>query len=110
MVRESSATLVSAAMRIPFMRSSQIRRFPWRCHSSTIVEDDMAIRKREDEVFPNAAGIYVGASSHWVAVPPHLANESVREFGAMTGDLNAMADWLLAGSVAIRVSDNPGHA
>jgi hypothetical protein len=27
MVRESSATLVSAAMRIPFVRVSQIRRF-----------------------------------------------------------------------------------
>ena len=55
----------------------------------------MAIRKREDEVFPNAAGIDVGASSHWVAVPTHLAQESVREFGAMTDDLNAMADWLI---------------
>ena len=56
----------------------------------------MPVRKREDEVFPNAAGIDVGASSHWVAVPPHLAEESVCEFGAMTDDLNAMADWLLA--------------
>ncbi len=56
----------------------------------------MPVRKREDEVFPNAAGIDVGASSHWVAVPPQLAEESVREFGAMTDDLNAMADWLLA--------------
>ena len=56
----------------------------------------MAVRKRDDEaVFPNAAGIDVGASSHWVAVPPHLAEESVREFGPMTGDLNAMADWLI---------------
>ena len=33
----------------------------------------MAMRKREDEVFPNAAGIDIGASSHWVAVPRHLA-------------------------------------
>ncbi len=56
----------------------------------------MAVRKREDEVFPNAAGIDVGASSHWVAVPRHRAEESVREFGAMTDDLNAMADWMLA--------------
>ena len=56
----------------------------------------MAMRKRDDEVFPNAAGIDVGASSHWVAVPPGSAEESVREFGAMTDDLNAMADWLLA--------------
>ncbi len=60
----------------------------------------MAMRKREDEVFPNAAGIDVGASSHWVAVPRHLAElagcEPVREVGAMTDDLNALADWLLA--------------
>ena len=55
----------------------------------------MAVRKREDEVFPKAAGIDVGASSHWVAVPAHVTEKSVREFGAMTDDLNAMADWLL---------------
>jgi hypothetical protein len=96
MVRESSATLVSAAMHIPFVRVSQIRRFPWRCHSSTIVERDMAVRKREDEVFPNAAGIDVGGSSHWVAVPARSDPEPVREFGAMTDDLNAMATWLIA--------------
>src|SRR6202790_2939598 len=96
MVRDSSVTLVSAAMRIPFKRSSRIRRFPWRCRSLTILEKTMAMRKRDDEVFPNAAGIDVGASSHWVAVPPHVAEAAVREFGAMTDDLNAMADWLLA--------------
>jgi transposase len=60
-------------------------------------EQLMAMRKREEEVvFPNAAGIDVGASSHWVAVPKHAADEPVREFGTMTDDLNAMADWLLA--------------
>ena len=56
----------------------------------------MAMRKREELVFPNAAGIDVGASSHWVAVPKHLADEAVREFGTMTDDLVALADWLLA--------------
>lgn len=29
-------------------------------------------------------------------MPPHLAEDSVREFGAMTDDLNAMADELIA--------------
>jgi transposase len=61
-----------------------------------MLEQAMPVRKREDDVFPNAAGIDVGASSHWVAVPSHLAEDSVREFGAMTDDLNAMADWLIA--------------
>jgi transposase len=56
----------------------------------------MAMRKRDDDlVFPNAAGIDVGGSSHWVAVPRHSCDDPVREFGAMTDDLNAMADWLL---------------
>jgi transposase len=99
MVRESSVTVVSGASRIPFERSSRIRRFPWRSRSSMMVEEAMAMRKREDEVFPNAAGIDVGGSSHWVAVPRHLAEqtgcEAVREFGAMTDDLNALATWLL---------------
>jgi len=57
----------------------------------------MAMRKRDDDlVFPNAAGIDVGGSSHWAAVPRHTRDDPVREFGAMTDDLNAMADWLLA--------------
>ena len=56
----------------------------------------MAVRKREDEVFPNAAGIDVGGSSHWVAVPARSSDEPVREFGVMTDDLNAMATWLIA--------------
>ena len=57
----------------------------------------MAMRKRDEEVvFANAAGIDIGGSSHWVAVPRRASDEPVREFGAMTGDLNAMADWLLA--------------
>jgi transposase len=100
MVRDSSATVVSGASRIPFVRSSRDRRFPRRCRSSTMVGQSMAMRKREDEVFPNAAGIDIGASSHWVAVPRHLAeavgDEPVREVGTMTDDLNALARWLVA--------------
>ena len=61
-------TVVSTVMCIPFMRSSRIRRLPWRCRSLTILEQTMAMRKRDDDlVFPNAAGIDVGGSSHWVA-------------------------------------------
>jgi transposase len=58
----------------------------------------MAMRKREDspEVFPNAAGIDIRGSSHWVAVPATAAEKPVREFGTMTDDLHVMADWLLA--------------
>lgn len=59
----------------------------------------MAMRKRDEEVFPNAAGIDIGASSHWVAVPRHLAqalgDEAAREVGAMTDDLKGLAEWLV---------------
>lgn len=88
MVLDSSATVVSGASRIPFGSSSRNRRLPWRCCSSTMVERSPCSRKREDEVFPNAARIDIGPSSHWVAVPRHLAEaageEPVREVGAMT--------------------------
>jgi len=68
----------------------------------------MAIRKREDVVFPNAAAIDIGASSHWVAVPAHSADTPVREFGPMTDDLNALADWLLACGVDVVALESTG--
>lgn len=68
----------------------------------------MAMRKREDEVFPNAAAIDVGASSHWAAVPPHSTDAPVREFGAMTDDLNGLADWLLACGVDVVALESTG--
>jgi len=45
-------------------------------------------------VHPKAAGIDVGNTEHWVAVPPHMDPEPVRVFGCYTRDLIAMADWL----------------
>jgi transposase len=44
----------------------------------------------------NAAGIDIGAEEHWTAVPPGRDPEGqdVRRFGAFTGDLCALADWL----------------
>ena len=68
----------------------------------------MAMRKREDLVFPNAAGIDVGASSHWTAVPAQSKDAPVREFGAMTDDLNKLADWLLACGVDVVALESTG--
>ena len=42
----------------------------------------------------NAAGIDVGASSHYVAVPADRSEQPVREFEAFTADLYRLADWL----------------
>ena len=46
------------------------------------------------EVNLNAAGIDVGASSHFVAVSPERGEPAVREFGVYTEDLYELARWL----------------
>ena len=44
----------------------------------------------------NAAGVDIGSEEHWAAVPPGRDREGqdVRRFGAFSGDLCALADWL----------------
>jgi transposase len=42
----------------------------------------------------NAAGIDVGAASHWVAVPRDRDEQPVQRCGALTADLYALAEWL----------------
>ena len=43
---------------------------------------------------PNAAGIDVGNSTHYVAVRPDRDPDSVRRFDCFTADLHRLADWL----------------
>src|SRR3954465_341191 len=43
---------------------------------------------------PDAAGIDIGASELFVAVPAERDAEPVRSFATFTQDLNALADWL----------------
>jgi transposase len=43
---------------------------------------------------PDAAGIDIGATEIYVAVPPDRDPEPVRMFESFTQDLNALADWL----------------
>jgi hypothetical protein len=46
-------------------------------------------------VHPDAAGIDVGGSEHWVAISPDRDPEPVRRFGCFTVDLREMARWLI---------------
>lgn len=46
-------------------------------------------------VHPDAAGIDVGNSAHYVAVRPDRDPDSVRRFDCFTADLHRLADWLL---------------
>jgi transposase len=44
---------------------------------------------------PDAAGIDIGGSEHWVAISPERDPEPVRCFGCFTADLHEMARWLM---------------
>jgi len=62
-------------------------------------------------VNPRAAGIDVGATSHYVAVPPDsvAAGESaVRKFGAFTPDLDQLVEWLKACGVTSVAMESTG--
>ncbi len=46
-------------------------------------------------VCPDAAGIDLGATEHFVAVPPERDPQPVRCFATDTAALHALADWLI---------------
>jgi len=48
------------------------------------------------EARPNAAGIDLASEVHYVAVPEGRDPQPVRNFGTLTADLHALADWLVA--------------
>ena len=56
----------------------------------------------------NAAGIDVGASSHFVAVPEDRWEQPVHEFEAFTADLYRLADWLAECGVETVVMESTG--
>jgi transposase len=55
--------------------------------------------KALDMVHPDAAGIDIGGSEHWVAISPDRDPEPVRRFGCFTQDLQHLADWLISHAV-----------
>jgi transposase len=50
--------------------------------------------KHLEHINKMAAGIDIGAKSHFVAIPDGCASETVREFSSFTVNLNELADWL----------------
>lgn len=47
-------------------------------------------------VYPNAAGLDIGASEIYACAPPDRIEEPVQVFGTFTVDLHALADWMAA--------------
>ncbi|HEY8159778.1 MAG TPA: IS110 family transposase [Methylobacter sp.] len=66
------------------------------------------IKNHFELTHPNAAGIDIGASSHFVAVPPGRDEQPVREFLSFTADLYALADWLTACDVDTVAMESTG--
>lgn len=59
-------------------------------------------------VHPDSAGIDIGASSHFVAVPEGRDNQIVQEFGCFTRDIQDMIKWLKKCEVSSVVMESTG--
>lgn len=59
-------------------------------------------------IHPHAAGIDIGARSHWVSVPPGRNEPCVREFGCYTPDLEALVNWLKQCGIATVAMESTG--
>lgn len=57
---------------------------------------------------PNAAGIDIGASSHFVAVPEGRDKEIIKEFGCYTPDIKDMIVWLKRCKIQTVVMESTG--
>jgi len=111
---------------LPLERLSEVSGTLRRHAYFTMVEGKMgthntgAVRKKSKEdtirnlpeelsrVNLNAAGIDVGASSHFVAVSETCSERPVREYEAFTADLYRMADWLLECGVETVAMESTG--
>ena len=116
MVRESCDCIIGDARpeAIPFGRlyvvSDSLRRHAY----TVIVEGMMSAGQRSakpaelSQLNLNAAGIDVGATSHFVAVPAARAEQPVQEFAAFTADLYRLVDWLTECGVQTVVMESTG--
>ena len=104
----------ASAGAIPLGRLSTVRDSLRRCAYTAILEAVMSRGKSGAEpaglsqLNLNAAGIDVGATSHFVAVPADRAEQPVREFEAFTADLYRLADWLTECRVETVVMESTG--
>ncbi len=84
---------------------SRPRRSPVR---STPASGHVALPPHLQHLNLNAAAVDVGATSHFVAVPPGRDTTDVREFATFTADLHRLADWLQACQVDTVVMESTG--
>ena len=63
-------------------------------HKSKVILQKSSLPAHLEHINKMAAGIDIGSSSHFVAVPPDCADVCVREFKSFTADLIELANWL----------------
>lgn len=68
----------------------------------------MTLPKHLQHINVNAAGVDIGSRSHFVAVPEGVDQKPVREFSCFTGDLERMAEWLIACGVTTVAMESTG--
>ena len=116
MVREPCDCIIgdAPAGAIPLGRVATIRG-SLRRHAYTALVEAMMSRGQSDakpaelsQLNLNAAGIDVGATGHFVAVPADRAEQPVQEFEAFTTDLYRLADWLAECGVETVVMESTG--
>ena len=61
-----------------------------------------------DRINPNAAGIDIASTEHWVCVPPEHTEDNVRKFGTFTCDLRAISQWLKTHKVKTVAMESTG--
>ncbi len=59
-------------------------------------------------VNPDSAGIDIGSSSHFVAIPSDREGDTVREFSCYTPDIRAMIEWLKKTKIKTVVMESTG--
>ena len=116
MVREPYDCIIGDAPigAIPLGRVATVRGSLRRHAYTAMVEAMMSRRKSSakpeglSQLNLNAAGIDVGATSHFVAVSADRSEKPVREFEAFTADLYRLADWLTECGVETVVIESTG--
>ena len=116
MVREPYDGIIGEAPigAIPLGRVATVRGSLRRHAYAAMVEAMMSRRQSSakpeglSQLNLNAAGIDVGATSHYVAVPADRAEQPVQEFEAFTADLYRLADWLAECGVETVVMESTG--
>ena len=116
MVREPYDCIIGDALirAIPLGRVATARGSLRRHAYTAIVEAMMSTRQNSakpeglSQLNLNAAGIDVGATSHFVAVPADRAEQPVQEFAAFTADLYRLAEWLSECGVETVVMESTG--